>query len=101
MQNIGRRYFADLQNAEIWNDFRFDDVSLGVPSVLLQSGPHILLVELIESDDADIERPLFHLNELPFPFLSLSAGLEPALGRANSLARIVAIGALDEPGAEL
>lgn len=40
--------------------------------------------------------PSFFLDEL-----RLLAGLEPTLGRANPLARIVAIGALDEPGAEL
>lgn len=101
MQDVGWCYLADLQVAEIRNDFRLDDVRLCVPGVLLQPGLHILLVEFVEGGDADVERDFFSLDELPLPFLRLLAGLEPALGSANPLACIVAIGALDEPGAEL
>lgn len=67
MQDVDERYLADLQIAEIRNDFRLDDLRLGVPGVLLQSRSHVLSVKLIECGDADVERAFFLLDELPAP----------------------------------
>lgn len=42
VQDAGEHDLACLQIAEIRNDFRLNDVRLGVPDVLLQPGSHVL-----------------------------------------------------------